>query len=95
MRLALAYAGLGMWEDALLEGLESSRLLPTSVDLMDGVFVSESLARIHMMVGDTDAALERLELLLSSSTWVSVELLRLDPLWDPLRDQPRFQQLAR
>ncbi len=94
-RLGLAYAGLDMRALAVTEGLEGSQLLPLSADLVDGAFVSEMLARIYMKVGEADDAIERLELLLSGSTPISKEALRLDPVWEPLRVHPRFQRLVR
>jgi serine/threonine-protein kinase len=45
------------------------------------------------MVGEFDAAIDQLELLLSIPSTLSVPLLRLDPAWDPLRDHPRFKKL--
>ena len=45
------------------------------------------------MVGDYEAALDELHLLLSIPSYVSVPLLRIDPTWDPLREHPRFQEL--
>lgn len=42
-------------------------------------------------VGDTEKALELIEEMLSIPSDLSVGLLRLDPVWDPLRDNPRFQ----
>jgi serine/threonine-protein kinase len=45
------------------------------------------------MVGEYDAAIGQLELLLSIPSEISIPLLRVDPLWDPLRDHPRFQEL--
>jgi hypothetical protein len=45
------------------------------------------------MVGDYEAAIDQLELLLSVPSSVSVALLRIDPAWGPLRDHPRFRAL--
>jgi hypothetical protein len=46
------------------------------------------------MVGEFDAAIDQLELLLSIPSTLSVPLLRLDPAWDPLRDHLRFKKLV-
>ena len=56
-------------------------------------FTGPSLAQIYVQIGDYDAAVDRLEQVLSVPSIISVPLLRFDPLWDPLRDLPRFQAL--
>ncbi|UCC98765.1 MAG: hypothetical protein JSW66_02500, partial [Phycisphaerales bacterium] len=91
--LGIAYAGLGRKEDAIREGKLAVELLPLSKEAYGGTFRVESLARIYVMVGDFDAAIDQLELLLSIPARMSIPLLRLDPAWDPLRDHPRFQRL--
>jgi serine/threonine-protein kinase len=45
------------------------------------------------MVGEYDAAIDQLDVLLSIPSLISVPLLRVDPTWDPLRDHPRFLAL--
>ena len=53
----------------------------------------EDLARIYTMVGEHDAAIDRLESLLAVPSPTAVPMLRIDPAWKPLRDHPRFQAL--
>ena len=91
--LGVAYAGLGQVEEAVREGEEAVELLPVSEDAVEGTEWLAYLARIYVMVGDFDAAIEQLEYLLSLPTYVTVASLRVDPLWDPLRDHPRFKAL--
>ena len=67
--------------------------MPVSHDALDGPSFVVSLAQIYSMVGEFDAAIDQLEYLLSIPATFSVQLLRLDPFWDPLRDHPRFQAL--
>jgi len=45
------------------------------------------------MVGEYDAAIDQLEYLLSIPSEISIPLLRIDPTWNPLRDNPRFQKI--
>jgi hypothetical protein len=45
------------------------------------------------MVGEYDAAIDQFELLLSIPSPLSVQLLHVDPLWDPVRDHPRFHKV--
>jgi serine/threonine-protein kinase len=89
--LGLAYAGLGRSEDAIREGELAVRLLPLSRDAMTGTNRIRDLARIYVMVGDHEAALDQLEQLLSIPSEFSANLLRVDPFWDPLRSDPRFE----
>ncbi len=92
--LGIAYAGLGRKEDALREGTLAVELLPISKEAYRGAYRAIDLAQIYAMVGETDAAIDRLEHLLSIPGPLSVSLLRLDPIWDPLRDHPRFERVV-
>ncbi len=94
-QLGLAYAGLGMHEEAVQEGTEATRLRPMSEDAVDGPLAVETLARIYTMLGDHDTAIDRLEMLLSVPSHLSSHSLRLDPVWVPLRQHERFLRLTR
>ena len=91
--LGIAYAGLGRKEAALREGKLGVELLPITKDAWRGLYRVEDLARIYVMVGEFDAAIDQLEFLLSRPGGMSIPLLRLDPAWDPLDAHPRFQKL--
>jgi serine/threonine-protein kinase len=91
--LGLGYAGLEEKDAAIREGEEAVRLLPVERDSMVGAALEEQLARILTRLGEHDAALDRIERLLSIPSLVSVHTLRLDPRWDPLREHPRFRAL--
>jgi tetratricopeptide (TPR) repeat protein len=91
--LGIAYAGLGRKEDAIREGKLAVELLPVTKEAWRGLFKVEALAKIYVMVGEFDAAIDQLEFLLSVPGEMTIHLLRLDPVWDPLRDHPRFQKL--
>jgi TolB-like protein/Flp pilus assembly protein TadD/predicted Ser/Thr protein kinase len=92
--LGIAYAGLERKDDALREGKRAVELLPVSKDAYHGPFRAIDLAQIYTVVGEKDAAIDELEHLLSIPSPLSVHWLRLDPIWDPLRDHPRFQRLV-
>ena len=92
--LGLCYAGLGEKAEAVREGEEAVRLLPVERDSMVGAALEEQFARILTQVGEHDAAIDRIEHLLSIPSWLTVHTLRLDPRWDPLREHPRFRGLA-
>ena len=91
--LGLAWAGLRQKEQAVLYAAKGAELLPTSRDAFDALFLIVNLAEVFVIFGEHDAAIEQLEFLLSIPGFVSVPYLKLDPLWDPLREHPRFQQL--
>jgi serine/threonine-protein kinase len=91
--LGIAYAGLGRKEDAIRQGKLGVELLPVSKEAMAGLWRVEDLARIYVMVGEFDAAIDQLEYLLSIPSRLSIPLLKIDPAWDPLRGHPRFKKL--
>ena len=67
--------------------------MPISKDALDGTDQAIELAKIYSRVGEAYKALGLIEELLSIPSRLSEGLLRLDPVWDPLRDHPRFQAL--
>jgi serine/threonine-protein kinase len=91
--LGIAYGGLGRKEDAIREGKLAVELLPVSKEAMVGSYRVADLARIYVMVGEFDVAIDQLEFLLSIPSALSIPLLRLDPAWDSLRDHRRFTKL--
>jgi TolB-like protein/Tfp pilus assembly protein PilF/predicted Ser/Thr protein kinase len=93
LALAYVYAYLGRGQDAIREGERSVELMPITKDAFDGPGYVQSLAEIYAIVGEHEAAIDRLEILFSVPTGISPHALRLDPIWDPLRDHPRFGQL--
>jgi serine/threonine-protein kinase len=74
-------------------GEHAVELMPISKDALDGTDQAIELAKIYSRVGEVDKALDLIDELLSIPSWLSVRLLRLDPVWDPLRNHPRFQAL--
>src|SRR6185503_1079942 len=94
MQLAIAYALLSRKGDALREAARAADILPVSRDGNDGADLQEDYAFVETLVGETDAAVKRLAYLLSIPSDVSVNLLRADPMWDPLRANPAFRRLV-
>lgn len=92
--LGIAYAGLGLKTEAVQEGKRAVDLMPLSQDAMIVPFRVEDLAKIYAMTGNQDDAIGLLEQLLSIPSMFSPWLLRLDPVWAPLRTNPRFQKLV-
>jgi serine/threonine protein kinase/Tfp pilus assembly protein PilF len=91
--LGLVFAGLGRNNDAIREGKRAVELLPESKDALDGPVMTLALAQIYAMIGDSDSALPLLEHSISLPGGVTISVLRLDPAWDPLRRDLRFQKL--
>ena len=92
-QLGMILAGLGRKEDAIREGKRAVELLPESKDAFDGPGMTISLAQIYMFAGETDQALKLLEHSLSTPAGITAANLKIDPVWDPLRKDPRFQAL--
>jgi tetratricopeptide (TPR) repeat protein len=91
--LGVVLAGLGRKEDAINAGKKAVELLPESKDAVDGPKTTAALAEIYAWVGEPDEALRLLDHLLTVPNGLTVPLLKLDPVWDPLRKDPRFQAL--
>lgn len=91
--LAIAYAGLGRATEAITEARRAVDLLPVTRDAWRGLYRIEDLARVYVMVGDYESALEQLERLISLPGGKSIPFLELDPAWIPLRDHARFRAL--
>ena len=92
--LGLTYAGLGRKTDAIREGKRGIELLPISKEAWRGSYRLLDLAQIYAMVGKQELSLDAIEELLEKSTdALSIWLLKHDPSWDSLRENPRFQKL--
>jgi TolB-like protein/Flp pilus assembly protein TadD len=94
--LGVAYAGLGNAAAAVSEGQKGMALQPTSEDPFEGPEREENMAQIYALVGDADHAIPFLKRLLETSapTEIVPSLLRLNPIWDSICDDPRFQELV-
>ena len=94
--LGICYAGLGKKEDAIREGKHGYELLPISKEAWRGTYRLLDLAQIYTMVGEQELALDAIEDLLNKPTdAISVWYLKLDPTWDPLRGNPRYQEMVK
>ncbi|HEY2143967.1 MAG TPA: hypothetical protein VGH06_06400 [Candidatus Udaeobacter sp.] len=91
--LGLILAGLDQKETAIAEGKRAVELLPESQDAFDGPNTTLGLAKIYTWTGQPSQAFQLLEHSLNSPNGVTVPSLKLDPIWDPLRSDPRFQAL--
>jgi TolB-like protein/Tfp pilus assembly protein PilF len=100
--LAVAYATLDEKGSALNEAQRAITLVPSSKDRLSGPAFEENLALVEMIIGENSRAIATLTRLLQtpyggwlySPTPITPALLRLDPIWDPLRADPAFQKLC-
>jgi serine/threonine protein kinase/tetratricopeptide (TPR) repeat protein len=92
--LGLAYAGCGLKEEALREGRRALELMPVTKDAVAGPGVLYFFAIICAWSGERDLAIEQLETLAEMPGGASYGDLRLDPSWDPLRGDPRFEKIV-
>jgi len=92
--LALIDALLGDKEKAIQEGRTACEMLPPTKDAVLGVFLIDNLARIYALTGEKDLALEQLDIVSKIPCGPSYGELRLDPEWDSLRGDQRFEKIV-
>jgi TolB-like protein/class 3 adenylate cyclase/Flp pilus assembly protein TadD len=94
--LGLAHAGLGEAASAIAEGQKAMAIRPTSKDPYEGPKEEENMAGIYALLGDADHAIPILKRLLQIpyNFAITPALLRLDPVWDQIRNDPHFQELS-
>jgi tetratricopeptide (TPR) repeat protein len=92
--LGTALAYIGRRDEAVGEGKRAVALLPISKDAVFGAYFQHQLARIHLLVGEPEQALDQLEPLLRIPYYLSAAWLRIDPTFAPLRGNPRFERLV-
>ncbi len=91
--LAWAYAGLGRKEEALQASQRSVELVPSWRDAAEGPFYANMQAQTLAWLGDKDAALKQLSSVVKLPGGPSFGELKLDPGWDELRGDSRFDEL--
>lgn len=87
-------AALGRKEEAIREGRHACELLPVSIDAWFGPLQLRSLACIYAWTDEKELALTQLEQLAAQVPAIDYGELKLDPNWDPLRGDPRFEKLV-
>jgi TolB-like protein/cytochrome c-type biogenesis protein CcmH/NrfG len=93
IQLAKVLAYLGEKETALAEAQRATELQPESRDAFGGPEITAGVAEVYAILGENSRAIEILDGLLSRPSSITVQVLNLSPIWDPLRSDPRFQAL--
>ena len=92
---AKVLACLGEKDAALLEAQRARELLPENKDAFGGPEITAAAAQVHAILGNNADAVKILEELLRRPSWITVEGLKADPVWDLLRNDPGFQALLK
>jgi serine/threonine-protein kinase len=92
--LALIDAQLGDKEKAIQEIRTNCDMLPPTKDAVTGVVLVTSLATIYALTGEKDLALQQLEIVSKLPCGPSYGEIRLNPEWDSLRGDPRFEKIV-
>ncbi|MGE5212231.1 MAG: hypothetical protein ACM3NN_00925 [Nitrospirota bacterium] len=93
VQLAETLAWLGEKDAAIAEAQRAMDLRPESKDAFEGPPVTEQAAQVYAILGDNARAVELLDGLLSRPSDVTLQTLKINPAWDPLRNDPGFQAL--
>jgi TolB-like protein/Tfp pilus assembly protein PilF len=91
--LAWVYLALGRKADAVRVAQEAADLLTIEMDAILGATGQLGLAEIEAWADKPEEATKRLGHLLSIPTTISIARLKIDPVWDPIRNHPDFQKL--
>ncbi len=92
-QLAVAEAGLNQNEEALRHARQAADILPASVDAVAGPMCEMRLGQVLAMTGDRDGAFDKLGKLVKLPFGLNHGDLKLNPMWDDLRDDPRFDHI--
>ena len=87
-------AGLGRRAEAIAEGKRACELLPVSKDAWDGPSMVANLALIYTWVGERDLALDQLATSAKTPDGITYGELKLSPVWDPIRNDSRFEKIV-
>ena len=93
--LGWVYALTGEKDEAIEAGERAVELSPITADAMSGHSYLLMLARIYAWVDEPYLAVKTIHTAMTTPGWISAATLELDPYWDPIRDDPRFQELFR
>jgi serine/threonine protein kinase len=93
-QIAIVDAALGRKEQAIREARRAVELRPISYDAINGANIEVNLALVYSWTGERDNAIDQLSASVKRPGRPSYGELKLDPVWDDLRDDPRFEKLV-
>jgi TolB-like protein/Tfp pilus assembly protein PilF len=93
--LSEALAWLGEKDAAIAEATRATELIPESKDAFDGPVCTQTLAEVYTIVGEPEKAIALLDGLLTRRTQVTLVNVKINPIWDPLRNDPRFAAMMK
>ena len=99
--LAMIDAGLGRTEDAVSEGRRACEMLPETQWARRSPMAGSNLAVVYAWTGQPDLAIDKLQELVKKPSGEGIPIqpcygdLKLNPVWDPLRGNPRFESLVK
>jgi TolB-like protein/Tfp pilus assembly protein PilF len=93
VQLAKLLAWLGEKDAAITQAQRAMDLRPESKDAFEGPQITEQVAQVYAILGDNARAIELLDGLLSRPSEVTLQTLKVNPVWDALRNDPGFQAL--
>jgi TolB-like protein/protein involved in temperature-dependent protein secretion len=89
----MALAVLGRKAEAIQAAEKGAGFTPLSTDQTNGAYYQHQLARVYLMVGENEKALDVLEQLVKIPYWLTPGYMRIDPNFAPLKGNPRFERL--
>ena len=91
--LGIAYAGLGNKSKAIEAGRKAIDILDINIDVHEGFYAEMDMAKTLLLVGEYEEVLSRLDFLLNRDGTISIELLKIDPFWNPVREMDKFKEI--
>lgn len=92
--LGKCYALIGNVKDAISCGMKAINLMPVRADAYIGPILEQGLMDIYILTNNYDLALDKMEFLLSTPSWLGIGHLNINPLYDKLRNMPGFQKIV-